>query len=246
MKTPILILLSALALAVTSIAFAQHEHDSAKQLYTCPMHPEIVRAEPGQCPKCGMTLVPVKEERKHPTLNAQHPTSNPEHATHDANGMAMAEHDHGAHAEHEVEMHSSINVVDPMSRESSGTSWIPNSSPMYGRMFMFGDDMLMLHGAIFPRYINVSSRRGDDRIDAPNWIMGMFSHSLGENTQLGLRAMMSLDPLTEQGRGYPLLLQSGESWHDQPLHDRQHPHDLFDELSISWSQKFTDDLSGYL
>src|SRR5207248_2694519 len=93
MKTPILILLSALALAVTSIAFAQHEHDSAKQLYTCPMHPEIVRAEPGQCPKCGMTLVPVKEERKHPTLNAQHPTSNPEHATHDANGMAMAEHD---------------------------------------------------------------------------------------------------------------------------------------------------------
>jgi len=45
--------------------------------------------------------------------------------------------------------------------------------------------------------------------------------------------MMSLDPLTESGRGYPLLFQSGESWHDQPLHDRQHPHDLFDELSIS-------------
>ena len=57
---------------------------------------------------------------------------------------------------------------------------------------------------------------------------------------------MSLDPLTEQGRGYPLLFQSGESWHDQPLHDRQHPHDLFDELSISLSQKFTDDLSAYL
>jgi hypothetical protein len=106
--------------------------------------------------------------------------------------------------------------------------------------------MLMLHGGIFPRYTNVSTRRGDDRIDAPNWIMAMFSHSLGENTQLGLRAMMSLDPLTEGGRGYPLLLQSGESWHDQPLHDRQHPHDLFDELSFSLSQKLTDDLSGYL
>ena len=26
--------------------------------YTCPMHPEIVRSEPGGCPKCGMTLVP--------------------------------------------------------------------------------------------------------------------------------------------------------------------------------------------
>jgi hypothetical protein len=25
--------------------------------YTCPMHPEVDSVEPGQCPKCGMTLV---------------------------------------------------------------------------------------------------------------------------------------------------------------------------------------------
>jgi hypothetical protein len=25
--------------------------------YTCPMHPEIVQDAPGNCPKCGMTLV---------------------------------------------------------------------------------------------------------------------------------------------------------------------------------------------
>jgi hypothetical protein len=145
-----------------------------------------------------------------------------------------------------MSMQSSVNITDPMTREGSGTSWLPDSSPMYGRMFMLGDDMLMLHGAIFPRYTNVSTRLGDDRIDAPNWIMAMFAHSLGENAQLGFRAMMSLDPLTEGGRGYPLLLQSGESWHDQPLHDRQHPHDLFDELSVSLSQKFDRDLSGYV
>ena len=158
--------------------------------------------------------------------------------------------DSGAAGEHEMEMsmQSSVNIADPMSRESSGTSWVPDSTPIYGHMFMFGDDMLMLHGAIFPRYTNVSTRRGDDRIDTPNWIMAMFSSriaGLGENTQLGLRAMMSLDPLTEGGHGYPLLFQSGESWHDQPLHDRQHPHDLFDELSFSISQKFDVDLSGY-
>ena len=48
------------------------------------------------------------------------------------------------------------------------------------------------------------------------------------------------------GPAYPLLLQSGESWHSQPLHDRQHPHDLFDELSFSLSQKLNDDFSGYV
>src|SRR5206468_12665973 len=26
--------------------------------YTCPMHPEIVRGEPGPCPICGMALEP--------------------------------------------------------------------------------------------------------------------------------------------------------------------------------------------
>ena len=25
--------------------------------YTCPMHPEVVKDVPGNCPKCGMKLV---------------------------------------------------------------------------------------------------------------------------------------------------------------------------------------------
>jgi hypothetical protein len=272
MKKQILILIGMLALGTTSAIARQNDHDheqeqknEKKQRYTCPMHPEVVRAEPGECPKCGMTLVPLKEKSKRPTPNAQHSTpkseevgaidrnrphhQHSEHMTHDANGMAMPDHQHGEHAEHGMTMQSSVNLADPMSRESSGTSWVPDSTPMYGHMWMFGDDMLMLHGGIFPRYTNVSTRRGDDRIDAPNWLMGMFSSriaGLGENTQLGFRAMMSLDPLTEQGRGYPLLFQSGETWHDQPLHDRQHPHDLFDELSLTLSQKVIDDFSAYL
>ena len=32
--------------------------------YTCPMHPEVVRGEPGKCPKCGMNLVPKAAEPK--------------------------------------------------------------------------------------------------------------------------------------------------------------------------------------
>ena len=32
--------------------------ESSGVIYTCPMHPEIVRNEPGSCPKCGMALDP--------------------------------------------------------------------------------------------------------------------------------------------------------------------------------------------
>ncbi|HZC04436.1 MAG TPA: NADH-quinone oxidoreductase subunit J, partial [Ktedonobacterales bacterium] len=30
-------------------------------IYTCPMHPEVRQSSPGQCPKCGMTLVPATD-----------------------------------------------------------------------------------------------------------------------------------------------------------------------------------------
>jgi Cu(I)/Ag(I) efflux system membrane fusion protein len=34
-----------------------HRHTQQPKVYTCPMHPEIIREEPGQCPICGMDLV---------------------------------------------------------------------------------------------------------------------------------------------------------------------------------------------
>jgi hypothetical protein len=226
-----------------------HDHEHEQQKYTCPMHPEVVTEHPGNCPKCGMKLVPIKgDTHQSHTSHLSSVASAKEDQSHMSDSPHEMHHHPPSHESHEMhmEMRSTIDLGDPMSREGSGTSWLPDSSPMYGKMFMFGEDMLMLHGAIFPRYTNVSTRRGDDRIDAPNWFMGMYSHPLGDSTQIGARLMMSLDPLTEGGRGYPLLFQTGESWHDQPLHDRQHPHDLFDELSFSLSQKFDHDLSAYI
>jgi heavy metal translocating P-type ATPase len=37
------------------------EHQHASKQFTCPMHPDVVKDEPGKCPKCGMNLVPVKK-----------------------------------------------------------------------------------------------------------------------------------------------------------------------------------------
>ena len=34
---------------------------AAQQLYTCPMHPDVISDKPGKCPKCGMTLVPLRQ-----------------------------------------------------------------------------------------------------------------------------------------------------------------------------------------
>jgi predicted RNA-binding Zn-ribbon protein involved in translation (DUF1610 family) len=52
--------------AATAISFAQtgksqspkgRQHKAVKTMYTCTMHPEVVRSKPGKCPKCGMVLV---------------------------------------------------------------------------------------------------------------------------------------------------------------------------------------------
>lgn len=167
-----------------------------------------------------------------------------DHATHA--GMDMPGHEMSGSMD-DMKMSSSVDINDAMSQEASGTAWVPSSTPVYAWMKMKPNgDMLMLHGAIMPRYTDVGSKRGDRRADAPNWFMGMYSHPVGSRDQIGLRAMFSLDPITEGGYGYPLLYQTGESWHGQPLRDRQHPHDLVDELGISYSRLLGGGKSAYL
>ncbi len=39
-----------------------HNH-SDKELYTCPMHPEVLQDKPGMCPECGMNLIPERKKK---------------------------------------------------------------------------------------------------------------------------------------------------------------------------------------
>jgi len=47
------------------------------QTYTCPMHPDVRLPEPGECPKCGMELVPFKQDsgEEHPRRLSMSPTA---------------------------------------------------------------------------------------------------------------------------------------------------------------------------
>ncbi len=153
-----------------------------------------------------------------------------------------------------MKMSAVSDINSPMTRESSGTAWIPESTPMFMNMKMFSDgSMLMLHGNMFFRYTDINTKRdlsvggrGDNaRFDAPSMFMAMYSKPLTNKSQLGIRVMMSLDPIIERGFGYPLLYQSGESYRNQPIHDRQHPHDFFSELSATYSYKVNDKQSFY-
>lgn len=127
----------------------------------------------------------------------------------------------------------------PITRNGSGTGWLPDSSPMYGYMATSRKWLYMFHGNIFIRYnhqdITNRGSRGGEEIDAPNWIMGMGQRRVGERGLFRFSAMLSFDHFITGGNGYPLLFQTGETYKGQRLVDRQHPHDLFSELSIGYS-----------
>lgn len=140
---------------------------------------------------------------------------------------------------HHMSMSNVYSLHLPMSRNGSGTAWLPDASPMYGYMFHKNKWMYMLHGNLYVRYnsqdFTNKGSRGDSKIDAPDWVMFMGQRQVGENGLFHFSTMLSLDAFTGSN-GYPLLFQSGEAYKGKPIVDRQHPHDLFSELSLSYSQ----------
>jgi Cu(I)/Ag(I) efflux system membrane fusion protein len=42
---------------------SQHDHSGEETIWTCSMHPQIRQPEPGDCPICGMELIPLEEDQ---------------------------------------------------------------------------------------------------------------------------------------------------------------------------------------
>jgi hypothetical protein len=150
------------------------------------------------------------------------------------------------------QMSHSFSVNLPAERNGSGTGWLPDASVMYGHGAHTERWMIMFHNNIFFRYnkqdLTDKGSRGGEKADVVSWFMLMGQRKIKSYGLFHFSTMVSLDPFTVGSKGYPLLFQTGETYQNKRLVDRQHPHDLFSELSLAYTQILTKniDLTGYI
>jgi hypothetical protein len=168
-----------------------------------------------------------------------------------SSGTAPAE-THGGQPDHQVpaeqpDRHEGDrkSIVDlELLRNASGTAWQPESTPHAALHAEAGGFELMFHTLLFAGYDAQATDRGDDQAIAMGWLMGM-AHRRFAKSSLTARVMLSPEPWSAGYRagGYPLLLQTGETFEGEPLRDRQHPHDLFMEVAALYTQGLGDQLA---
>lgn len=150
-------------------------------------------------------------------------------------------HQHGDAAALQAPMHDMSAMTGlfgayATSRDASGTAWQPDASEHGGLHAMAGEWMLMGHALLNGVYDWQDGPRGDDKVFLAGMFMGAARRDFANGT-LSLRAMVSPDPAMG-AEGYPLLFAAGETANGaDTLVDRQHPHDLFMELSASYAHR---------
>ncbi|WP_420242513.1 hypothetical protein [Roseiterribacter gracilis] len=172
----------------------------------------------------------------HMPAPAPKPAADP-HAAHKMPAQpAPAVDEHAGHDMSQMSAHVMQGFLGayPMTREASGTSWQPDTTPHDGVHAQLGNWSAMAHGFVTAIYDQQGGPRGGGKVFSTSMLMGMASRPVGDATW-GVRTMVSLDPVMGK-RGYPLLFQTGEAANGQPLVDRQHPHDAFMELATTLSQ----------
>ena len=132
-----------------------------------------------------------------------------------------------------------------MTREGSGTSWQPDSTPMGGIHATHGEWMTMLHAMAAVVYDHQGGPRGATETFSSGMLMVHARRELS-NGAFGWRVMASTDPAMGRS-GYPMLFQTGETANGRdPLIDRQHPHDLLMEAAATSSLNLSPQMSVFL
>jgi hypothetical protein len=155
-----------------------------------------------------------------------------------ATGVDAAAQDHAGHQQPAAPEHDMSKMVTLFpARDASGTSWQPDLTPMNAFHRDIGGWSFMGHANIFGQFLYESGEvhRTSHQAGSINWFMGMLRRPIGEG-RFGLRAMMSLEPWTITGCGYPDLLATGEVCGGDTIHDLQHPHDVFMELAADYER----------
>lgn len=162
-------------------------------------------------------------------------------------GMDHANMDHSAmHGGHSSHAAGGVLGSYPMSRDASGTSWMPDAAPHAMSGGAFGDWTLMGHATLDFVYTSQSGPRGDDKAFAAGMLMGAAQRRFDDGSVLQFRGSISPDPLMGK-TGYPLLLAAGETADGvDTLVDRQHPHDFFMELSATYSRQLGNNQSVFV
>jgi len=140
---------------------------------------------------------------------------------------------------------SALALGIPLTRLGSGTSWLPDASPMRSIDWTAGRWMLMAHGSVFGQFDQQTGLRGDDQLGIADHEMLMALRSLAGGA-LRLSAMTSLESFVIGEHGYPELLQTGGVYRGGRIVNRQHPDDPLMELSVSYERSLIPGLAAQL
>jgi hypothetical protein len=126
----------------------------------------------------------------------------------------------------------------PRSRFGSGTTWLPDASPLYAAVPHLGKWGLLIHGNLYTGYNWYSSERGWQRFMGRNTLMGALFRTF-QRSEVMFRLALSFEPLTIGSRGYPQVLQTGQTTNGNRIHDKMYALDFFRELALTYSWEVT-------
>jgi hypothetical protein len=146
-------------------------------------------------------------------------------------------------------VHEHVDVTAPLltpTRETTGTGWLPQTTPMYGVHREWRGWDWRVDGAVFvealyePRDRHRTGGFATGQGSSANWFMVGARRRIGDG-RVGLRTMISAEPWTVPGCGSLSFLATGEVCDDDTIHDRQQPHDLIMELAADYDRPLAGD-----